>query len=140
MVPVLKTCVAECFRDRGVIELSRDTPYYALLGTVRPLRLLDVADSTWITRAGGNAAISAGLRSVARAWARAIYRHYTGPDAVDGIVYTCATIPPARSVALRERARDALPPRPVVHRPLADSALRAELEVYATDLGLGLAP
>jgi hypothetical protein len=140
VVPVLETCVAECYGERGVIELGRDSPYFALFGTRRQLRLLDVADSTWIPRAGGNAAISAGLRSVAREWARAVYRHYTGPDALDGIIYTCSTIPSARSVVLWERARDALPTRPALHLPLAAPALRAELEVYATHLGLGLVP
>lgn len=138
--PVLATCVVECFRDRGVIELSRDSPYFVLFRTVRQLNLLDVADSTWVTRAGGNAAISSGSRSDARTWARAIDAHYTGAHAVDGIVYTCSNIPPARSIVLWERARDALPERPLVHRPLSDASLRAELEVYATETGLGLAP
>jgi hypothetical protein len=140
VTPVLATCLAECFRDRGVIELSRDSPYFAVFRTARAVRLLDLADTTWVTRAGGNAAISSGLRSVARQWARTIYRHYTGADAVDGLIDTCSNIPSARSLVLWERARDAVPARPLVHRPLADPSLRAELEVYATDLGLGLAP
>ena len=139
-LPVLATCVAECFRERGVIELGRDSPHFVLFRTIRQLRLLDVADSPWVSRAGGNAAISSGLRSTAREWARAIYRHYSGTQAVDGIFYTCSTIPAARSLALWERARDAVPDRPLIHLPLSDPALRAELEVYATDLDLGLLP
>ena len=139
-LPVLATCVAECFLERGVIELGRNSPHFVLFRTTRGLRLLDVAGSPWISRAGGNAAISSGLRSTAREWARAIYRHYSGTQAVDGIFYTCSTIPAARSVALWERARDAVPDRPLIHLPLSDPALRAELEVYASDLGLGLVP
>jgi hypothetical protein len=139
-MPVLRTCVAECFRERGVVELSRDTPYFVLFQLARPLRLLDFSDNDWVSRAGGNAAISSGLRLTSQAWARAIYRHYTGPDAVDGIFYACSTIPAARSVALWERAASAVPKRPVLHRPLADPALRAELEYYADELKLGLVP
>ncbi len=136
--PLLRTCVAEVFRDRGVIELRRDSPYYVLWRPVQPLRLLDVADSDWVTFAGGNAAVSSGLRSTARDWSRAIYRHFTGPDALDGIVYACSNIPPARSIVLFERTADALPSRPQLHLPLADPALRAELEVYADELQLDL--
>lgn len=137
-MPVLRTCVAECYQERGAIELSRDSPYFVLFRLTRPLRLLDVSDGDWIVRAGGNAAISCGLRSAAREWARAIYRHYQGDEALDGVFYACSTIPPARSIALWERAGDAMPATPEVHRPLADPALRAELEVYASQLGLAL--
>lgn len=140
VLSVLRTCLAECFRDRGVIELSRDSPYFVLFETTRELRLLDVADSLWITRAGGNAAISSGRRSTARSWARAIYRRYTGPDAVDGVSYTCSIMPIARSVALWEQARDAVPVRPAGLHPLASAALRAEIEVRARVLDLGLLP
>jgi len=139
-VPVLRTCVAEVFRDRGAIELSRDAPYFVLYRNSRPLRLLDVADSDWVALAGGNAAISSGLRSRSREWARAIYRAYKGGDAVDGLYYTCSNIPTARSIALFERAVDALPPRPQLHIPLTHPALRPELESYAAQLNLFLIP
>lgn len=148
-VPVLRTCVAECFTERGAVELSRDHPYFALWRTTRPLVLLDVVDSDWVTLAGGNAAISSGLRETCRAWAREIYAHYTDPIAVsageparllDGIFYGCSTVPPARSVVLWERAEDAMPSRPAAHVALADAALRAELEAYAVALHLDLAP
>lgn len=137
-MPVLRICVAECFRDRGAIELSRNAPYYVLFRTTRPLRLLDVMDSDWVTLAGGNGAISTGLRSMSRDWARAIYRHYKGTQRVEGIHYGCSNIPPARSIALFERARSALPQKPDVHLPLTHPALRAELEHYANQLNLDL--
>ena len=138
--PVLRTCVAEVFAERGAIELGRDVPYFVLSRPARPLRLLDLADSDWITLAGGNGAISSGPRSVARDWARAIYRHYTGSDAVDGLYYPCSIIPPARSLVLFERARLALRTRPELQLPLTHPALRAELEHYAAELGLELLP
>jgi hypothetical protein len=139
-VPILRTCIAEVFRDRGVIELSRDDPYFVLFRTVRPLRLLDVADSDWISLAGGNASISSGLRSTARDWSRAVYRTYKAADAVDGIHYTCSNVPVGRSVFLFERAEDALPPRPQAHLPLTHPALRPEIEAYASQLDLFLVP
>lgn len=139
-IPVLRTCVAEVFRDRGAVELSRDAPFFVLFRLARPLRLLDLADSDWVTLAGGNAAISAGLRSTARAWSREIYRRYTDADAVEGVFYTCSNIPPAQSVALFERAADALPARPQVHLPLTHPSLRPELEEYADKLHLHLLP
>lgn len=139
-MPVLRTCLSECFAERGLVEPARDQAYFVLFRLVRPVRLLDVIDSTWITRAGGNAAICSGPRERARQWSRAIYDHYTGADAVDGIFYGCASIPDARAVALYERARDGLPARAAQHRPLDDPVLRAELEVYADELGLDLTP
>lgn len=135
--PVLRTCLAEVFRDRGVIEVHRDGAYFALFDSVQPLRLLDVADSLWVTEAGGNAAISSGPHADSRAWARAIWRTY--PD-IDGILYGCSNVPPARSVVLFERARHALPRSPTFSRPLADAALRSALELFAAEIGLDLLP
>lgn len=139
-LPLLRTCVAEVFRDRGAVELSRDQAYFVVFGLARPVRLLDVVDSTWVTRAGGNGAISSGLRSTSRDWARAVHRHYQGDEALDGIFYGCSNIPAARSVTLWERAESALPARPAAHLPLSHPALRAELEAYASEMGLILIP
>jgi len=132
---LLYTCVAEVFRDRGVIELSRDSPAFVLFRTVRPVALLDLSDTDWIARAGGNAALTAGRHDTARAWARAIHDRY--PD-LDGLVYSAATMPAGRSVVLTERARGALPPRPVLNLPLTAPVLRAELEDYGHRLHLPL--
>jgi hypothetical protein len=123
------------FRERGVVEVSRDAPFFVLFRMARPVRLLDLADSDWVTLAGGNAAIASGPRGIARDWSRAIYRRYQD---VDGLYYSCSTVPPARSVALYERAADAIPARPAAHLPLSHPALRTELEAYASELRLGL--
>lgn len=133
--PLLYTCVAEVFHDRGVLELSRDQPAFVLFRTVRPLLLLDLSDSDWVARAGANAALTAGRRDTARDWARAIYDHYPH---LHGLVYSAATLPAGRSVALTERARTALPDRPTVNLPLTAPALRAELETYGHHLHLPL--
>ena len=112
-------------------QSTRPTPHSNAPPTESP-------DRVTRTLAGGNGAISTGLRSVARDWSRAIYRHYTGSKAVDGIFSTCSHLPPARNIVLFERAADALPSRPGLHLPLAHPALRAELEHYAHQLGLEL--
>jgi len=134
----LDTCLVEVFRDTGVVDVATNNPYFALLRLTRDLRLLDLADSRWITVAGGNAAISSGRRSQAREWARAIYRHYGGSEAPDGLFYSCSNMPNGRSVALFERSRNALSQHPALDLPLAHPGLWADVEYACTELGLDL--
>lgn len=134
----LQTAMLECFRDTGVVDAVADDPYFAVFNATRSLRLLDLADSDWITVAGGNAAISSGPRDRSRAWARAIYNNYLGDDALDGVLYTTSNRPAARSVALWERGADALPPRPKLNEQLGYLGLRSSVETFAHDAGLGL--
>lgn len=137
VMPALKTCLVECCRDVGVIELRRDDPFFALFSVTRPVRLLDLADSGWLGSARGNAAISSGRRSRAREWARAVYSTY---DGLDGVIYTTSGLPSARSVALWERAEDAMPPSPRLRMPLRDPGLRNTIERFAGELSLDLVP
>jgi hypothetical protein len=138
--PVLRTCIAECFRDRGNVELTRDAPHFVLFRLARPVRLLDLTYSDWVSLADGNAAISSDPRDVCRDWARTIREHYRGADAVDGMFYTCSNIPSERTAVLWERATSAVPAKPALHLPLTSADLRAELEMYTNDLHLGLIP
>ena len=103
-------CLLEVFQATRMIRRTSGSPTLAIFETVRPLRLLDVSDSDWITVAGGNAAISSGERSRSRAWARAIRTRY--PE-LDGIVSASSVIPSERVVALWSRAGDALPRHPL---------------------------
>jgi hypothetical protein len=130
----LRICLAEVFRDRGVVELRRDDPYFTLFNPIRELRLLDLSDSDWVSLAGGNGAITSGARYQSRSWARAIYRCYK--DVLDGVIYSPSNLAPARPVALWERAEDALPERPAFNEPLTHVGLRARIETYAAGLGL----
>ncbi|MGI8416577.1 MAG: hypothetical protein ACR2P2_10340 [Nakamurella sp.] len=118
------------------MELSGDDPYFAVFESTWPLRLLDLGDSDWVTRAGGNAS---GVRSRSREWARAVYRHYRC-ESLDGVIYPSSNIPIARVAALWERAEDALPARPELNEPLSHLGLRAAMEAFAADLRWGLAP
>jgi hypothetical protein len=135
---VLRTCVAEVYRDNLLLDLSTGNPYFSVIALAADVRLLDVADTDWVTDAGGNAAISSGPRAAAREWARAIYDHYTGEDAVHGILYTCSHRPPDRSVALFERARFAMPEYPELSDPLNLVGLRPRMIDVAARLGLRL--
>jgi hypothetical protein len=134
----LQTALLECFRDSGVVDAVADDPYFVLFKATRELRLLDLADSDWVTVAGGNAAISSGPRAPSRLWARAIYSRYVDDDALDGVIYTTSNLPASRSIALWERASDALPTRPMFNEQLRHLGLRSSLETFAHDVGLGL--
>jgi hypothetical protein len=131
----LHACVRECFALTDTIDLRAGAPWFVLWASVRPLRLLDVVDSPWIARAGGNAAISSGARGMSRRWARAIYRTYTD---IDGIFYESSTLPSARSVALFDRSRDALPISYTVAFPLTHPGLRNPLKRLAYEYDMNL--
>jgi hypothetical protein len=68
-------------------------------------------------------------------WARAIYAAY--PDA-EGLWYDSSMHANTGCVALLERAEDALPPRPQIHRALADMTLRALVRNAAAGLNFRL--
>lgn len=134
-VTALQTCLVEVFRDTGVVDTATNNPYFVLFRPRRPMNLVDLVDSNWITLAGGNALIYAGARSRARAWARAIHAQYTD---IDGLFYGCSNLPRGRSIALFERAKGAIPPRPEVNLPLSHPGLWPYVEAACDDLGLDL--
>lgn len=131
----LETCLAEVFSSTAVIDLSQGQPWFTIWVAARPLRLLDVVDCRWITRARGNAAISSGEHAQSQKWAKAIHHAYQD---VDGIYYETSSIPMRRSVALFERAETALPAAPEVNVPLNHAGLRAAVKRVANDLGFRL--
>lgn len=99
----------EVFQAQRMIRLRDGAPTLAAFEVGRPLRLLDLSDSDWITVAGGNSAISSGDRERSRLWARAIAERY--PE-LDGVVSASSLIPTSRVVALWAGAADALPEHP----------------------------
>lgn len=136
--PPLKSSVLEAFQSTRVIELSRDSPWFVLFRPTRALRLLNLADSSWIARAGGNAAITSGPRDRSRQWARAIHARFH--QEIDGLLYQSSVLPSAFVGAVWERAGSAIPHRPLLHRPLTEPDFRADLEAYARELRYGLLP
>src|SRR5690606_26754932 len=99
----------EVFQAQRMIRLRDGAPTLAAFEVRRPLRLLDLSDSDWVTVAGGNSAISSGDRERSRLWARAIAERY--PE-LDGVVSASSLIPTSRVVALWAGAADALPEHP----------------------------
>lgn len=130
-----EVAVLERFRSSGVIDRTTDGPRFVLWTPTRPLRLLELTDSTWVARAGGNAALVSGVRGTARLWSRAIHRAYAG---VDGLLWSSSVLPPGRSLVLYERARDAVPSAPDSDRALAERFLQPALARIAGRYGLTL--
>ena len=113
------TCFAEAFQDARTIERSRNQPWLVGFALARDVALLDLA-GTWPTKAGASMAIGSGRRDRARRWSLRIYEDC--PD-VDGLYYPSSMDSAHPSVALYERARSAMPARPLFHRAIADPAM-----------------
>jgi hypothetical protein len=106
------TCLAELFQDTRAIDVLHQEPWLVGFATLRPVRLLDLT-GRWPTRAGASMALNSGPRARARRWSMAIYAAY--PQA-EGLWYPSSMHANQPSVALYERARDALPSAPFFHR------------------------
>lgn len=128
------TCLAEVFQSTRTIDRGANSPWLVAFTTARGLRLLDLT-GTWPTRAGASMAIHSGPRPRARRWSRAIHDAY--PD-VEGLWYASSMHANRPSLALYERGQAALPREPLLHRALADPALRSRLSAAAIVLGYRL--
>lgn len=126
------SALAEVFQETRTIDRRRHSPRLTRFTIVRQVELLDLLDGTWATRAGASAAISTGPRSRARRWSRAIYRRYPG---VDGLRYGSSMDRYRESIALYDRAEDALPAKPDLDLSLADRRLLHLLEAAARTFG-----
>lgn len=113
------TCVAETYQQTRHIDRHRDAPWLVACETTRPLQLLDIT-GLWPTRAGASMAINTGPRAITRAWSVAIYEAYPN---IDGLWYCSSMAGNRTCVALYERGRDAIPPRPTLNRALADPTI-----------------
>ena len=132
--PAILTCLAEVFQDTGWIDPRHDDPWLVGFRLARPVRLLSLR-GLWPTRAGASMAINTGDRSRARTWSRAIHTAY---PAAEGLWYASAMNAHAPSVALYERAAEALTVPPVFHRALADPLVRPILAQSAHALRYGI--
>jgi hypothetical protein len=128
------TCLAEVFQRSRLINPIRNEPWLVAFITARDLTLLDLT-GLWPTRAGASTVLNSGPRPRARAWSRTIYAAY--PE-IDGLLYPSSMAGHAPAIVLYERAEGAIPPRPDLHRSLADPALATVLSNAARDLNYGL--
>lgn len=130
----IATCLAELFQDTRTIDREGDRATLVGFELRRDLSLLDLT-GVWPTRAGASMALCSGPRSRARAWSRPIYEAYRD---VQGLYYPSSMHAHRPALALYERAFLALPRAPLLHRPLSDPALLADLDRVASDLGYQL--
>jgi RES domain len=130
------TCIAEKFQATRTIDPYTGDPWLVVFRLQRQVRLLDLTRA-WPTRAGTSMVINSGQRPRARRWSRAIYEAY---QEAEGLWYASSMHANAPAVALYERARSALPPRPEVNRSLADATLDISLENAALELGYAVIP
>jgi len=133
--PSLSACVVEVFGDTGLIE-PQDFQL-ALLGTHRPLSLIDLRGSGAM-RAGSVAALSATAdRALSQHWSRFFYDTIlVDGQPIDGLLYSNAHNGET-AVALYERAEDALV---CAHDlPLTAPRLRSQLLAIAADHAMTMA-
>jgi hypothetical protein len=126
--------LAEYFQDGdgrvGPIDRRANRPMITTFELTGDLTLLNL-ESGWVTRAGGNQAITSGVRSRSREWARTIYRHFP----VDGLSYGSSVWGPGFCCVLWERAAASFPSSPLASRLLDDPYLAPALGQAAIDLG-----
>ncbi len=125
------TCLAEVFQSTRVIDRHRGDPHLAVFVLDAALSLLDVTGA-WVTRAGGNMAISSGSRARAREWSRAIYSAY---PALHGIRYGSSMNANQPALALYERAQPAVPPSSLLDLPLNHPGLAVLVSRAAARFG-----
>lgn len=130
----ISTCLAELFQDTRTID--RESEAVTLLGFELRLAvdLLNLT-GTWPTQAGASMVLSSGPRSRSRLWSRAIYEAY--PD-IQCLYYPSSMHANRPAIAFYERAASGFAVTPVVHRPLSDPALLADLDRSARRLGYRL--
>jgi len=118
--------LAEAFQADRTIDRYRRGPYLTGLLFTRTLSVLDLATDSqgaWITRAGGNFAVSTAPHALTQQWARAIVVAF--PD-LDGLRYN-SRFTGQPCLALFTAARSAMPSRPVISLPLAHPDLTSRL-------------
>ena len=130
----IRTCVAEVFQEKRLIDTHDRLPWLAGFRLRRGVSLLDLTGS-WPTAAGASMLINAGRRDRARAWSRATYDAY---PQVEGLWYCSSMDANQPAVALYERASDSIDASPNFHRELADPGLLDPLRHFAVELGYEL--
>ena len=126
--------LAEAFQSDRTIDRHRRGPYITGLSFTRALTVLDLATDSagaWITRAGGNFAISTAPHAVTQQWTRAIVAAFPN---LDGLRYN-SRFAGQPCLALFTPAQTAMPSRPVISLPLAHPDLAIRLAGAAKRLG-----
>lgn len=128
------TCFAEVFQETRTVDRGAGEPWLVGFELARDLELHDLT-GVWPTRAGASTALHSGRRDRARLWSRALYAAY---PRIDGLRYCSSMAANAPAFALYERARNALPARPLFHRALADPSIVTVVSNAARQFGYAL--
>lgn len=115
----IPTCLAEVFQTSRTIDRQSRHPVLACFALTKDVILLDLRGA-FVTAIGASTAIHSDPRPRARRWAQQLYAAY---PTIDGLLYCSSMYGNAPAIALFERAKRALPQRPVFHRSLDDPAL-----------------
>ena len=131
-----RTCLAEVFQERRIINIARGTPTLVGFVTQTKVLLLDLT-GTFPTRAGASMVINTGARPRTRRWAQQFYAAYPN---LAGFRYASSMHGNAPAMALNERANAAeiMPPRPIFHRALSDPSMWRILQGAAAEIGYEL--
>jgi RES domain-containing protein len=130
----IDTCAAEVFQRTRRIDRTRVAPALVVLALREAITLLDLR-GIFATAIGASMAIHSGPRSRARTWARDLYEAY--PD-IQGLYYGSSMNGHSPAIVLNERARQAIPEQPQIHRALNDDLLVEILQKIAVRLSYGL--
>ncbi len=122
-----QTCLAEVFQEKRTIDRQSRLPVYAGFALADNIRLLDLTGA-FATAIGSSTAIHSGPRSRTRRWAQQLYRAY---PQIDGILYCSSMNGNAPSIALFERAQQAIPSQNILHRELRDNAMASVISMTA---------
>ena len=129
----LSCCLVEVFGDKRTIEVGNYC--VALVELKRPLSLLDLCGTPAMANGTVVALSSVSERNISQSWSRYFYDNYDTYTKVDGIIYHNAHNS-EQSVALYERAFDALSCSPSNVMPLNYKVLRTEIRKVAGEHGL----
>lgn len=126
--------LGEAYQIDRTIDRERGRPYLTGLSFTRSLTVLDLAtdsEGAWVTRAGGNFAISTAPHAMTQRWARHIVEAF--PD-LDGLRYN-SRFTGSACLALFTPAASAMPQRPKLSLPLTHPDLASRLAGAARRLG-----
>ncbi|MBW4665788.1 MAG: RES family NAD+ phosphorylase [Chroococcus sp. CMT-3BRIN-NPC107] len=133
----LSCCLVEVFGDKRTIDVGNYC--VALVELKRPLSLLDLCGTPAMANGTVVALSSVPQRDISQSWSRYFYENCHVYTKVDGIIYNNAHNG-ERSVALYERATDALNCSPNDVMALSHKALRTEIRKVAELHGLIVVP
>lgn len=129
----LSCCLVEVFGDKRTIEV--DNYHVAWVELKRDLSLINLCGTPAMANGTVAALSSISERDVSQSWSRYFYNKYAIYTKVDGIIYHNAHNSEL-SVALYERAKDALGCAPDSIMPLSHKLLRTEIRKVAQEHGL----